>query len=161
MVVNNMAIYMIYTDGSADLRYGIGAWAYIIYERKEGKWVSIKSDSKGKEDTTNNEMELLAVVKALEGLQKHGGINSSSVLVCSDSRWVVKCLTDPGWKCTAHGTLFRRVKWFMKNFSVRLKWVKAHRKDIRNNAVDKLAKKTMIHLRDKLYGSVYGENKND
>ena len=147
-----MSTYMIYTDGSADLRYGLGAWAYIIYKQEGKKWTSIKSNSKGKEDTTNNEMELYAIKIALENLQKGGGINSSSVLVCSDSQWAVKCLTDSGWKCTSHGGLFRRIRWFMKNFDVRFKWVKAHARDARNNAVDALAKKTMVALRNKLYG---------
>ena len=151
---------MIYTDGSCDLRYGVGAWAYIIYEKKGGKWVSIKSDTDGKEDTTNNETELMAVVKALDSLQKYGGINSSSILICSDSQWVVKCLIG-GWKCTAHGTLFRRVKWFMRNFDVKFKWIKAHARDLRNNEVDKLARKTMMDLRNKLYGNLYRGNKND
>ena len=147
-----MAMYMIYTDGSVDLRYGIGAWAYIVYEQKKGKWIPIKSDAKGKEDTTNNEMELQAIKIALEDLQKYYSINSSSVLICSDSQWAVKCLIDPNWNCTSHGTLFRRINYFMKNFDVRFKWVKAHARDARNNAVDALAKKTMVALRNKLYG---------
>lgn len=151
-----MATYHIYTDGSVDLRYGLGAWAYIVYERKEGKWISVESDSKGKEDTTNNEMELLAVKMALEGLQSHGGINSNSVLICSDSQWVVKCLIG-GWKCTAHRNLFRVIRYFMKNFDVKLKWVKAHARDMKNNEVDALAQKTMMRLRNELYGGVYGE----
>lgn len=152
-----MAIYHIYTDGSADLRYGVGAWAYIIYEQKGTKWASIKSDMAGKEDTTNNEMELLAMKKALEALQSHGGINSSSILICSDSEWAIKCLTDSSWKCTAHGVLRKRIKWFMKNFDVRLKWIKAHARNVKNIAADTLAQKTMKRLRNELYGSFYGE----
>ncbi len=147
-----MSTYMIYTDGSCDLRYGLGSWAYIIYKREGKVWKLTESDSKGKEDTTNNEMELYAVEKALTKLQKGGGINSSSVLICSDSQWLVKCLIDPNWNCKSHGTLFRRIRWFMKNFDVKFKWVKAHARDARNNAVDALAKDTMVRLREKLYG---------
>lgn len=143
---------MIYTDGSCDLRCGVGAWAYIIYKQEGKKWKSVGSKSRGKEDTTNNEMELRAMKMALEGLQTHGDINSSSVLICSDSEWAVKCLINPSWKCTAHGTLFKRIRWFVKNFDVRFKWVKAHARDARNNAVDALARKTMVALRNKLYG---------
>ena len=151
-----MATYHIYTDGSVDLRYGLGAWAYIIYKQEGARWVPVESDSKGKEYTTNNEMELYAIKIALEDLQKSGGINSSSVLICSDSEWAIKCLTDPGWKCTSHKNLFRVIRWFMKNFDVRFKWVKAHARDARNNAVDALAKKTMVGLRNKLYGDGFG-----
>lgn len=147
-----MSTYMIYTDGSCDLRYGVGASAYMVYRRDGSVWPMTDKDSKGKEDTTNNEMELYAVKKALEKLQESGGINSSSVLVCSDSQWLVKCLTDPSWNCKSHGTLFRRIRWFMKNFDVKFKWVKAHARDARNNAVDALAKATMVQLREKLYG---------
>lgn len=147
-----MSTYMIYTDGSCDLGCGVGAWAFIIYRQDGSSWSAVDKGAKGKEDTTNNEMELYAVVKGLDKLQKRGGINSSSVLVCSDSQWLVKCLTDPSWNCKSHGTLFRRIRWYMKNFDIRFKWVKAHARDARNNAVDALAKNTMVRLREKLYG---------
>ena len=146
-----MALYEIYTDGSADTRFGVGAWAYMVYKKGEKGWPLIYRGYDAEEDTTNNEMELYAVVEALEMIQKHGGINSSSVLICSDSQWLIKCLTDLTWYCKSHGSLFKRIRWFMKNFDIRFKWVKAHARDSRNNAVDALAKATMLQLREDLY----------
>ncbi len=69
----------IYTDGSCVGNPGPGGWAAIIVE--DG---SKKQLSGGQEETTNNRMELMAVIKALEAMPE-----SSLITVHSDSQYVV------------------------------------------------------------------------
>lgn len=131
----------IYTDGACKGNPGKGGWAAIL----------ISGDTeivvKGYEsNTTNNRMELLAVVEGLAALQ-----NSSKVILYSDSTYVVDGITKylngwvkRGWK-NASGVepknldLWKRCQYQLSRHIVTAKWVKAHNGDTYNERVDKLA----------------------
>lgn len=132
----------IYTDGSCIGNPGTGGWAAIILE---GKIEKIISGSKN--DTTNNQMELMATIKALENYD-----NKQKITIFTDSTYVKDGITKwiKNWKLnnwkTASKTnvknkeLWKKLDTLDKFHSVEWKWVKAHANNYYNNLVDKLAK---------------------
>jgi ribonuclease HI len=130
---------VVYTDGSCIGNPGPGGWAWAV---PGGSYAS------GAEPrTTNQRMEITAVVKALEALK-------GSVLVMSDSTYVVNCFRDRwwegwrrrGWKNTAGKPVANRDLWepllglaLDPGRAVRFGWVKGHSGDTMNDRVDFLA----------------------
>lgn len=82
----------LYTDGACSGNPGPGGWAFILRHSASGKE---KEHSGGEADTTNNRMELLAVIRGLEALHK-----PCHVKLFADSVYVGKGLTEwmPSWK---------------------------------------------------------------
>ena len=132
----------IYTDGSCLGNPGNGGWAAIIIEDEK------KTHIKGsKKDTTNNQMELLAPIKALQKIPQ-----GSKVQIFTDSKYVKSGITEwilnwkkNGW-ITANKqpvknkdlwtklddmTIAHEIKWI---------WVKGHSSDKLNNEVDLIAR---------------------
>ena len=99
----------IYTDGSCIGNPGNGGWAAIIIEK--GKKIKIKG---GKKDTTNNQMELLAPIKALKKIQK-----GNKVQIFTDSKYVKSGITEwiKNWKKNGGGQLTKK-KLRIKNFGL-------------------------------------------
>ena len=134
----------VYTDGSCLENPGKGGWAAIIII--DGK----KSELKGsKENTTNNQMELLAPINALRNIPK-----GSKVQIFTDSKYVKSGITDwihnwkkNGWKTADKKDVKNKNLWteldnLSKKFEIEWNWVKAHSSDQLNNEVDLLAKKS-------------------
>ena len=134
----------VYTDGSCLENPGKGGWAAIIII--DGK----KSELKGsKENTTNNQMELLAPINALKNIPK-----GSKVQIFTDSKYVKSGITDwihnwkkNGWKTADKKNVKNKNLWteldnLSKKFEIQWNWVKAHSSDQLNNEVDLLAKKS-------------------
>ena len=134
----------VYTDGSCLENPGKGGWAAIIII--DGK----KSELKGsKENTTNNQMELLAPINALRNIPK-----GSKVQIFTDSKYVKSGITDwihnwkkNGWKTADKRNVKNKNLWteldnLSKKFEIEWNWVKAHSSDQLNNEVDLLAKKS-------------------
>ena len=132
----------IYTDGSCIGNPGNGGWAAIIIDN--GKKTQIKGSKKV---TTNNQMELLAPIKALKKITK-----GSKVQIFTDSKYVKSGITEwihnwkkNGWK-TANKKEVRNIKLWTEldilnnEFEISWNWVKAHSTDELNNKVDLLAK---------------------
>jgi len=82
----------LYTDGACSGNPGPGGWAFILRHLASGKE---KEDSGGEANTTNNRMELLAVIRGLESLKR-----KCQVKLFADSVYVGKGLTEwmPSWK---------------------------------------------------------------
>jgi ribonuclease HI len=82
----------LYTDGACSGNPGPGGWAYVLRDPKTGKE---QEASGGEPTTTNNRMELLAVIRGLEALKR-----PCRVRLCSDSNYVGQGLTRwmAGWK---------------------------------------------------------------
>lgn len=82
----------LYTDGACSGNPGPGGWAYILRHQATGKE---KEDSGGEAETTNNRMELMAVIQGLAALKR-----ACQVKLFADSVYVGKGLTEwlPGWK---------------------------------------------------------------
>ena len=118
----------IYTDGACQGNPGPGGWAALIVE--DGS----KRELHGREDgTTNNRMEILAVIKGLEALPK-----SAEATVFSDSQYVVNTMTK-NWKRNANRDLWARLDAEVGKRKVRWRWVKAHVGNPLNEEADELA----------------------
>ena len=85
----------IYTDGSSTGRVGDGGWSFLILNDGELLFESYG----GEKDTTNNKMELTAVIEGLRYVYKHYPRNTFFSIYC-DSQYVVKGMTEwfPKWE---------------------------------------------------------------
>ena len=134
----------IYTDGACSGNPGPGGWAAILIYKDKEKQIS------GKEaQTTNNRMELLATIKALELIKK-----PLPIRVTTDSQYVQKGITEwiERWKCNQWMTqakprkqiknvdLWRRLDELNDKLEVEWHWVRGHSGDIYNEKADKLAR---------------------
>lgn len=80
----------LFTDGACRRNPGPGGWAFILRHPETGR---SKEQSGGEHDSTNNRMEITAVIRGLEALRKPGNID-----LYSDSEYVVKAIND--WMAT-------------------------------------------------------------
>ena len=132
----------IYTDGSCLENPGKGGWAAIIIID------GIKTQIKGnKENTTNNQMELLAPINALKKIPK-----GNKVQIFTDSKYVKSGITEwihnwkkNGWKTSDKKDVKNKDLWteldnLARAFEIEWRWVKAHSTDELNNEVDLLAR---------------------
>ena len=131
----------IYTDGSCLGNPGNGGWAAIIIENEK------KTQIKGsKKDTTNNQMELLAPIKALKKIPK-----GSNVQIFTDSKYVKSGITEwihnwkkNGWKTANKQPVKNKELWteldnLNNEFKIKWNWVKGHAGNEGNEAVDQAA----------------------
>lgn len=128
----------VFTDGAAKGNPGPGGYGAILdYKGKR------KELSEGFRRTTNNRMELLAVIRALEAIKKPGW----DVLVYSDSKYVVDAV-EKGWlkswvtknfKGKKNADLWRQFLEVSARHKVRFQWVKGHAGHPENERCDQLA----------------------
>ena len=118
----------IYTDGACSGNPGPGGWAAIILENGSKRALHGRQNR-----TTNNRMELLAVIKGLEAMPP-----SSEVTVFSDSQYVVNTITR-NWKRHVNNDLWARLDAEVSKRTVRWKWVQGHAGDPLNQEADALA----------------------
>lgn len=129
----------IYTDGSSRGNPGPGGYGVIMMSGQHRKELS-----KGFRLTTNNRMELLAVIAGLQALKK----NDLPVTVFSDSQYVINSITK-GWLDNWIRTDFKggkknkdlwlQYKQLSKQFKLKFVWVKGHADNPYNNRCDELA----------------------
>ena len=128
----------LYTDGAAQGNPGPGGYGAIL---KYG--AHVKEISQGFRRTTNNRMELLAVIAGLENIKKEG----LPVTIISDSKYVVDSV-EKGWlwnwekknfKDKANQDLWKRYIPLHKKFKPRFQWVKGHAGHAENERCDELA----------------------
>ena len=140
----------LYTDGSCLGNPGKGGWGVICLDDESNPFFKICG---GESHTTNNIMELTAVIR---GLESYGG---GAVTVYTDSKYVMDGITKwihgwkrNGWKTGAGGEVKNRSLWEqldrLMTVFITFEWVKAHNGDTWNEAVDKLAKKCAVILKD-------------
>ena len=128
----------IYTDGAAKGNPGKGGYGIVLLSDKLRKELS-----KGFRLTTNNRMELLAVIVSLEALKK----KPESVIVYSDSKYVVDAVEKKwvfGWEKTnfnkkKNPDLWIRFLKIYRQHNIAFKWVKGHSDNAENNRCDFLA----------------------
>ena len=118
----------IYTDGACSGNPGPGGWAAILVEDGVERPISGRQ-----ERTTNNRMELLAVIKGLQAVAE-----SSEVTVHSDSQYVVNTMTR-NWKRNANKDLWARLDAEVGVRRVSWKWVRGHSGHTLNEMADALA----------------------
>lgn len=134
-------IVIIYTDGACRGNPGPGGWGVIL--KYKGKTKELYG---GEKDTTNNRMELMAAIQALETLTR-----PCAVQLNSDSSYVLKGITEwmPNWKKRGWKTannkpvknedLWRRLDAAITQHDIVWKWVKGHSGDVGNEHADALA----------------------
>ena len=121
---------VIHTDGACKGNPGRGGWGAVI--EQNGSQVKL---SGGAPQTTNNRMEMTAVIKGLEAIDPF-----AKVLISSDSTYVVNTMTK-GWKRKANHDLWEQLDALVKNRDVSWQWVKGHSGDRGNELADSLASK--------------------
>ena len=153
---NNISIY---TDGAARGNPGPGGYGAILISGSHRKELS-----QGYRRTTNNRMELMAVIAALESLKKEG----LHIIIYTDSQYVAKAVKE-GWLKKWIATEFKGGKknkdlWMQfhelaEKHSISFVWVKGHADNPLNNRCDELA--TMAaDSHDLLIDEEYEKNKN-
>lgn len=128
----------VYTDGSSKGNPGPGGYGIVM---TAGKYK--KEFAKGYRKTTNNRMELLAVIVALEQLKNPG----TEVVVTSDSKYVVDSVSKSwvfGWEKKGFAgkknpDLWQRFLKIYRKHKVRFVWVKGHNNHPMNERCDRLA----------------------
>ena len=132
-----MSIVEIFTDGACSGNPGPGGWAALLrYQGHE------KEISGGELATTNNRMEMTAVIEGLSALKK-----PSRVKLYTDSQYVQRGVTEwmKGWKAKGwparikNQDLWMRIDSEISRHDVQFIWVRGHDGHIENERVDKLA----------------------
>jgi ribonuclease HI len=128
-----------YTDGAARGNPGRGGYGVILMSGNHRKELS-----QGYRKTTNNRMELMAVIAGLEALKKDG----MNITIYTDSQYVAKAIQE-GWLKKWIATQFKGGKknkdlWMQfnelsQNHSIKFIWVKGHADNPFNNRCDELA----------------------
>jgi ribonuclease HI len=138
----------VWTDGACEGNPGPGGYAAII--DRNGKRTEVTGSER---QTTNNRMELLAVIAALRTLEE-----PSSVQVVTDSQYVAKGMTSwihgwrrKGWKTAAGAPVKNRDLWeeldrLAQHHRVRFEWIRGHNGHPENERADTLAREAIRDL---------------
>lgn len=139
-----------YTDGACSGNPGPGGWGALLIARDGAAVVKERELSGGEPLTTNNRMELLAAISALEALTK-----ASDVVVVTDSAYVKNGVTQwiHGWKRNGWRTagrdpvknvdLWQRLDAAQARHRVEWRWIKGHAGHAENERADALARAGM------------------
>ena len=134
---------ILYADGACSGNPGPGGWAVILKHLSSGKTRELAG---GEKQTTNNRMELLAVISGLEAISK-----PSKVTVVTDSQYVVKGMTEwignwiaknwrtSGKKLVKNIELWQRLLEISKKHKVSWEWIEGHSGHPENERCDRLA----------------------
>ncbi len=122
--------FVIHTDGACKGNPGQGGWGAVI--EQDGNQTII---SGGEPHTTNNRMEMTAVIKGLEAIDSH-----APVLISSDSTYVINTMTK-GWKRKANHDLWEQLDRLVKGRDVSWRWVRGHSGERGNELADSAATK--------------------
>jgi ribonuclease HI len=142
-----MAKLFAYTDGACSGNPGPGGWG-VVMEAWEGSiLVKARDIGGGEADTTNNRMEMMAAIAALEALER-----PSAITVVTDSTYVKDGITGwihgwkrNGWKNAAkkpvkNTDLWKRLDAAQARHQVTWEWVKGHAGHEQNERADELAR---------------------
>ncbi|AFO88966.1 MULTISPECIES: ribonuclease HI [Phaeobacter] len=145
-----MAELFAYTDGACSGNPGPGGWGVLLRAMDGETIVKEKELSGGEAETTNNRMELLAAINALESLAR-----PSTLTVVTDSAYVKNGVTGwiHGWKRNGWKTaskkpvknveLWQRLDEAQRRHTVTWEWVKGHAGHPENERADELARAGM------------------
>jgi ribonuclease HI len=141
----------IYSDGACGGNPGPGGYAAIIDADDAPRREVVGAEP----DTTNNRMEMLAVIRALESLSHS---ERSLVRVITDSQYVVRGMTEwihswkrKGWKTASkqpvkNRDLWERLETLANRHEVRWEWVRGHAGHPENEEVDAMAKEAIARM---------------
>lgn len=149
-----MAELFAYTDGACSGNPGPGGWG-VLMQAKDGETVvKERTLNGGAQETTNNQMELMAAITALETLER-----PSTITVVTDSSYVKDGITKwiHGWKRNGwkkkgglkNVELWQRLDAAQARHSVTWEWVKGHAGHPENERADELAREGMAPFKPK------------
>ncbi len=140
---------LIYTDGACRGNPGPGGWGAVLqFADKEKRLYG------GERETTNNRMELTAVIRALECLKD----NQWPVRVVTDSKYVLQGITEwikgwkkKGWRTASKKPVMNAELWqeldaLVERFDIQWEWVKGHSGHPGNELADELANRGIDEL---------------
>ncbi len=145
----------IYADGSCIGNPGPGGWAFLVLPN--GSRTPNFSKNGGVSFTTNNQMELMAAIKALEYIKQQNV--EEKVTLRTDSQYVkngisswIKSWKQKNWITSKNTEVRNKELWeqldtLNDSLDVTWEWVKGHSIDVFNNAVDRLAKTGITTLK--------------
>lgn len=125
----------IYTDGSCMPNPGQGGWAFVVVLNT----CEIRISGYEKY-TTNNKIELTAVIEAL---RLYENTNHTCFHFYTDSQYVINCATGK-WKKTKNIEEWNKYIALAKNKNIKWTWVKGHNGDKYNEIVDEMAKNEIV-----------------
>lgn len=131
----------VYTDGSCLRNPGPGGWAFLVLWPSTNKKTEC---SGGEPQTTNNRMELRAVIEALVFIES---FNVTEVTVHTDSLLVLNCAQGK-WKRKANLDMWKEYDQVSCEKRVRWQWVRGHNGNVYNERVDKLARNKAVRYND-------------
>lgn len=145
-----MADVIAFTDGGCRGNPGVGAWAFVLVDMKTRKALERAG---GLRDTTNNRMEMQAAIEALLAVKQDG----TSVLVVSDSKYLIGCCTEwmAGWKAKGwkrkgdplkNLDLLKQLDQLIATRKVSFRWVAGHSGHYGNEHVDRLGNEAMDRI---------------
>ena len=157
---------IIYTDGACHGNPGPGGWAFILHHVKTGH---VLDDSGAEPYTTNNRMELRAVIEGLKRLKR-----KTLVQIVTDSNYVKEGLSswmakwkENGWRRKVQGhyepvknvELWQELDRLLEMHKADFQWVRGHSGNIMNETCDRLAREACKKLmRKKKKGSASPDN---
>ena len=145
-----------YTDGACSGNPGPGGWGVLLQAKDGATVVKERELQGGAPATTNNQMELMAAITALETLAR-----ASTLTIVTDSNYVKNGITSwilgwkrNGWKIAAkkpvaNAELWQRLEAAQARHDVTWKWVKGHAGHPENERADALARAGMAPFKPK------------
>jgi ribonuclease HI len=145
-----------YTDGACSGNPGPGGWGALMIARNGDAVMKTRELKGGAADTTNNRMELLAAISALEALEK-----STEITIITDSTYVKNGVTTwihswkrNGWRTAGkkpvkNEDLWHRIDAENQRHQVTWEWVKGHAAHPENERADELARAGMEPFKNK------------
>ncbi len=139
-----------HTDGACSGNPGPGGWGVLLEAKRDGTVVKTRELSGGEAETTNNRMELMAAIQALEVLER-----PSAITIVTDSAYVKNGVTGwihgwkkNGWKTAAkkpvkNVELWQRLDEARARHDVTWTWIKGHAGHDENERADELARAGM------------------
>ena len=141
----------VYTDGSCLMHSERrpGGWGAVIYQKNQSRETFLEELFGNDLQTTNNQMELVAILAALVWIRKsimtNKFVKEIQVNIYTDSSWSYNCLTNDDWNCTQNRSLLDTILSLMKKMIVNINWVKEHTVAYQDRAHN-IAKREMMKL---------------
>jgi len=143
MTISSKFDYIIYTDGACLGNPGPGGWAAVIFDKEKKKKI-LKGNE---ESTTNNRMELIATIKAIEIIEYKSNIKiytDSKYVIDGISSWIINWKKN-NWKTSSkepvkNVKLWQKLDYVSSKHEIVWEWIKGHSGHLLNEEVDELAR---------------------
>ena len=150
-----MARLVAYTDGACSGNPGPGGWGVVLEAWQDGRLIRRRELSGGEPETTNNRMELMAAIMALETLERPAEITivtDSVYLRNGITAWIHRWKAN-GWKTAAkkpvkNADLWQRLDAARERHRVHWEWIRGHAGHEQNERADALARAEIRALRE-------------